>query len=113
MNYLDCTSTEPHADIESRILVADSRRSADTDLEILGSQLTAEKLADLAVIPAIFVVQTIVSYSCVFVVSQCLRLKKRTSNFVAAMAVSAKDDLDEASFSVERSVDNPDCCRSS
>ncbi|PYH75500.1 auxin efflux transporter family protein [Aspergillus uvarum CBS 121591] len=53
----------------------------------LGSQLTAEKLTDLAIIPAIFVVQTIVSYSCAFVVSRCLRLKKRPSNFVAAMAV--------------------------
>ncbi|RAL16882.1 Auxin Efflux Carrier superfamily [Aspergillus homomorphus CBS 101889] len=53
----------------------------------LGSQLTAEKLTDLAIIPAIFVVQTIVSYSCAFVVSRCLRLKKRQSNFVAAMAV--------------------------
>ncbi|PYH45741.1 Auxin Efflux Carrier superfamily [Aspergillus saccharolyticus JOP 1030-1] len=53
----------------------------------LGSQLTAEKLTDLAIIPAIFIVQTFVSYSCAFVVSRCLRLKKRPSNFVAAMAV--------------------------
>ncbi|GKZ16889.1 hypothetical protein AbraIFM66951_006383 [Aspergillus brasiliensis] len=53
----------------------------------LGSQLTAEKLTDLAIIPAIFVIQTFVSYSCAFVVSRCLRLKKRPSNFVAAMAV--------------------------
>ncbi|KAI3064294.1 hypothetical protein CBS147343_8041 [Aspergillus niger] len=53
----------------------------------LGSQLTAEKLTDLAIIPAIFVIQTLVSYSCAFVVSRCLRLKKRPSNFVAAMAV--------------------------
>ncbi|GLB08734.1 hypothetical protein AtubIFM57258_004639 [Aspergillus tubingensis] len=53
----------------------------------LGSQLTAEKLTDLAIIPAIFVIQTLVSYSCAFIVSRCLRLKKRPSNFVAAMAV--------------------------
>ncbi|PYH92532.1 auxin efflux carrier superfamily [Aspergillus ellipticus CBS 707.79] len=53
----------------------------------LGSQLTAEKLTDLAIIPAIFVVQTLVSYSCAFVVSRCLRLKKRPANFIAAMAV--------------------------
>ncbi|KAL4736438.1 auxin efflux carrier [Aspergillus similis] len=53
----------------------------------LGSQLTAEKLTDLAIIPLIFIVQTAVSYSCAFVVSRCFRLRKRPSNFVAAMAV--------------------------
>lgn len=35
----------------------------------------------------IFVVQTGVSYLCAVVVARCLRLKKRQSNFVAAMAV--------------------------
>ncbi|KAJ5089264.1 hypothetical protein N7532_007948 [Penicillium argentinense] len=53
----------------------------------LGSQLTAEKLTDLAIIPVIFVVQTLVSYSCAWVVNRCFRFKKRKSNFVAAMAV--------------------------
>lgn len=53
----------------------------------LGSQLTAEKLTDLAIIPVIFVVQTCVSYFCAFVVTRCFRFKKRKSNFVAAMAV--------------------------
>lgn len=53
----------------------------------LGSQLTAEKLTDLAIIPVIFIVQTCVSYFCAFVVSRCCRFKKRQSNFVAAMAV--------------------------
>ncbi|KAL5338528.1 auxin efflux carrier [Aspergillus crustosus] len=53
----------------------------------LGSQLTAEKLTDLAIIPLIFIVQTAVSYFCAFVVSRCFRFKKRPSNFVAAMAV--------------------------
>ncbi|KAL3448649.1 auxin efflux carrier [Aspergillus insuetus] len=53
----------------------------------LGSQLTAEKLTDLAIIPAIFIVQTAVSYFCAFVVSRCFRFKKRPANFVAAMAV--------------------------
>ncbi|KAJ5578573.1 uncharacterized protein N7459_007537 [Penicillium hispanicum] len=53
----------------------------------LGSQLTAEKLTDLAIIPVIFIVQTCVSYFCGFVVSRCFRFKKRQSNFVAAMAV--------------------------
>ena len=54
----------------------------------LASQLTAEKLTDLAIIPVIFVLQTCVSYLCSAVVSRCFRFKKRQSNFVAAMAVS-------------------------
>ncbi|KAL1856194.1 hypothetical protein Plec18170_004063 [Paecilomyces lecythidis] len=53
----------------------------------LGSQLTAEKLTDLAIIPFIFIIQTFVSYGCSAVVSRCFRFKKRQSNFVAAMAV--------------------------
>ncbi|KAL4809275.1 auxin efflux carrier [Aspergillus unguis] len=53
----------------------------------LASQLTAEKLTDLAIIPLIFIVQTVVSYLCAFVVSRCFRFNKRASNFVAAMAV--------------------------
>ncbi|CAG8924222.1 unnamed protein product [Penicillium salamii] len=53
----------------------------------LGSQLTAEKLTDLAIIPVIFIVQTFVSYFCSFLVTKCCRFKKRQSNFVAAMAV--------------------------
>ncbi|OJJ45720.1 hypothetical protein ASPZODRAFT_143607 [Penicilliopsis zonata CBS 506.65] len=53
----------------------------------LGSQLTAEKLTDLAIIPVIFVIQTCVSYGCAFVVARICRFKKRQSNFVAAMAV--------------------------
>ncbi|KAJ5673458.1 hypothetical protein N7507_002585 [Penicillium longicatenatum] len=53
----------------------------------LGSQLTAEKITDLAIIPVIFIVQTAVSYFCAFVVTRCCRFKKRQSNFVTAMAV--------------------------
>ncbi|KAL1998281.1 hypothetical protein VTN02DRAFT_6484 [Thermoascus thermophilus] len=53
----------------------------------LASQLTAEKLTDLAIIPFIFIVQTFVSYMCSGFVSRCFRFKKRQSNFVAAMAV--------------------------
>ncbi|KAJ5642125.1 hypothetical protein N7490_006125 [Penicillium lividum] len=53
----------------------------------LGSQLTAEKITDLAIIPVIFIVQTAVSYFCAFVVTRCCGFKKRQSNFVTAMAV--------------------------
>ncbi|KAF9885932.1 hypothetical protein FE257_012222 [Aspergillus nanangensis] len=53
----------------------------------LGSQLTAEKLTDLAIIPLIFIVQTFVSYMCAFIISRCFQLKKRAANFVTAMAV--------------------------
>ncbi|KAH8434249.1 Auxin Efflux Carrier superfamily [Aspergillus melleus] len=53
----------------------------------LGSQLTADKLTDLAIIPVIFVVQTLISYLCAFVVGRCFRFKKRAANFLTAMAV--------------------------
>ena len=53
----------------------------------LASQLTAEKLADLAVIPVIFVVQTLISYIAALLVSRICRFNKRASNFVVAMAV--------------------------
>lgn len=49
--------------------------------------MTADKLTDLAIIPLIFVVQTLVSYLCSFAVARCLRFKKRAANFVTAMAV--------------------------
>ena len=53
----------------------------------LAKQLTAEKLADLAVIPVIFIVQTLVSYLCAILVSKVFRFHKRAQNFVIAMAV--------------------------
>ncbi|CAI7606915.1 unnamed protein product [Penicillium glandicola] len=77
-------------DAEAQKLVANLNVTLFTPCLIftkLGSQLTAEKLTDLAIIPAIFIVQTLVSYFCSFVVAKCCRFKKRQSNFVAAMAV--------------------------
>ncbi|KAK5938502.1 hypothetical protein PMZ80_009473 [Knufia obscura] len=53
----------------------------------LASQLTADKLADLAIIPLIFVVQTLISFGTSFIISKLMRLKKRHTNFVIAMAV--------------------------
>jgi hypothetical protein len=53
----------------------------------LASQLTAEKFTDLAIIPAIFIVMTIVSYLCSYIISRLFRFKKRQANFVTAMAV--------------------------
>ncbi|KAI9848802.1 MAG: hypothetical protein M1838_000355 [Thelocarpon superellum] len=53
----------------------------------LASQLTPGKLAELAVIPAIFVVQTLVSYLCSVLVSRMFGFKKRPQNFVIAMGV--------------------------
>jgi len=53
----------------------------------LASQLTADKLGDLAIIPVIFVAQTLVSWLCSFVVSKLFRFNKQRSNFVIAMAV--------------------------
>lgn len=53
----------------------------------LASQLTAEKLADLAIIPVIFIVQTIISFGSSWLISKLMRFKKRQANFVIAMAV--------------------------
>lgn len=53
----------------------------------LASQLTAEKLADLAIIPVIFVVQTIISFGSSWIISKLMGFKKRQANFVIAMAV--------------------------
>ncbi|KAI4150012.1 MAG: hypothetical protein L6R39_002373, partial [Caloplaca ligustica] len=53
----------------------------------LASQLTADKLGELAVIPVIFAVQTLVSFLCATTVSRLFRFKKRPRNFVIAMGV--------------------------
>lgn len=54
----------------------------------LASQLTADKLVELAVIPVIFVVQTTVSYLVSVIVSKGFGFSKRPANFVTAMGVS-------------------------
>lgn len=53
----------------------------------LASQLTAEKLQDLAIIPLIFIVQTAISYLCALGISTILGFKKRQKSFVIAMGV--------------------------
>lgn len=53
----------------------------------LASQLNAEKLTDLAIIPAIFLVQTLISWVVAILVAQVFRFNKRASNFVTAMGV--------------------------
>ena len=53
----------------------------------LAAQLTPDKLGELAVIPIIFAVQTLVSYLCSIGVSKLLGFKKRPRNFVVAMGV--------------------------
>ncbi|KAL7962631.1 auxin efflux carrier [Trichoderma compactum] len=53
----------------------------------LASQLNAEKLSDLAIIPAIFIVQTLVSWVVSILVAKGFRFNKRASNFVTAMGV--------------------------
>ena len=54
----------------------------------LASQLTADKLVELAIIPFIFITQTFVSWACAWVCSKAFGFGKRPSNFVTAMAVS-------------------------
>ncbi|KAI2472228.1 auxin efflux carrier [Annulohypoxylon bovei var. microspora] len=53
----------------------------------LASQLNADKLIDLAVIPFIFIIQTAVSYMVSVGVSKAFRFGKRPANFVTAMGV--------------------------
>ncbi|KAL1296762.1 hypothetical protein AAFC00_000227 [Neodothiora populina] len=53
----------------------------------LASQLNADKLADLAVIPFIFIVQTLISWLCARLVSKSFGFGKRQTNFVIAMGV--------------------------
>ncbi|KAI2604875.1 auxin efflux carrier [Hypoxylon fragiforme] len=53
----------------------------------LASQLNADKLVDLAVIPVIFIIQTLVSYVVSVGVSKAFRFAKRPANFVTAMGV--------------------------
>ncbi|KAJ9155299.1 Auxin efflux carrier [Pleurostoma richardsiae] len=53
----------------------------------LASQLNADKLVELGVIPIIFVIQTLVSYVVATGVSRLFRFNKRASNFVTAMGV--------------------------
>lgn len=53
----------------------------------LASQLSADKLVELGVIPFIFVVQLIVSYLAALAVSRLYGFTKRGRNFVVAMAV--------------------------
>ena len=60
----------------------------------LASQLTSRKLAELAVIPVIFVVQTLVSYLASLALTYAFGLKeKRPRNFVVAMSVSEVEPL--------------------
>ncbi|KAG9952681.1 auxin efflux carrier, partial [Aureobasidium melanogenum] len=53
----------------------------------LASQLNADKLVDLAVIPVIFCVQTLVSWICARLMSKAFGFGKRQTNFVIAMGV--------------------------
>ncbi|KAI5808601.1 auxin efflux carrier [Peziza echinospora] len=53
----------------------------------LASQLTLSKIAELAVIPVIFVVMTFTSYFCALAMCRILKLGKRARNFVIAMGV--------------------------
>ncbi|ROW13686.1 hypothetical protein VPNG_04570 [Cytospora leucostoma] len=53
----------------------------------LAAQLNADKLVELAVIPVIFIIQTLVSYLVAQGVSKLFGFHKRASNFVTAMGV--------------------------
>lgn len=68
----------------------------------LASQLTADTIGELALIPVIFLVQTLVSYLCSIGVSRLFRFKKRPRNFVIAMGVSF--EFASSSFDLAKAV---------
>ncbi|KAF2816460.1 kinase-like protein [Mytilinidion resinicola] len=77
-------------DLESQKFLANLNTMLFTPCLIftkLASQLTAEKLVELGVIPFIFVVQCLVSYLSSFAISRLFGFKLRGRNFVTAMAV--------------------------
>jgi predicted permease len=53
----------------------------------LASQLNADKLVELGIIPIIFVIQTLVSYVVSRIIARCFGFGSRASNFVTAMGV--------------------------
>ncbi len=55
----------------------------------LASQLKADTIRELALIPIIFLLQTCVAYLCSIAVSKLFRFQKRPRNFVIAMGVSS------------------------
>ncbi|CAN8100447.1 unnamed protein product [Discula destructiva] len=79
-----------HFDVEKQKFLANLNVMLFTPCLIftkLAAQLNADKLADLAVIPVIFVIQTLVSYGVSQVVARLFGFNKRASNFVTAMGV--------------------------
>ncbi|RPB06197.1 auxin efflux carrier [Choiromyces venosus 120613-1] len=77
-------------DVEMQKFVANLNVSLFTPCLIftkLASQLTLSKIAELAVIPVIFVCMTLISYCCAVAVSKLCGFKKRARNFVIAMGV--------------------------
>lgn len=57
----------------------------------LASQLTLSKIAELGIIPVIFVFMTAVSYACAWGLSRTFGFKKRAKNFVTAMVSTATE----------------------
>lgn len=53
----------------------------------LASKLTLDKMAELIIIPLIFIAQTLISFACAWLVSRLFGFKKRPRNFVIAMGV--------------------------
>ncbi|KAI5306800.1 hypothetical protein KEM56_007057, partial [Ascosphaera pollenicola] len=53
----------------------------------LASQLNAENISELAIIPVIFILMTAVSWACGKLISKIFRFRKRQANFVTAMSV--------------------------
>ncbi|KAL2183054.1 auxin efflux carrier [Thermothelomyces heterothallicus CBS 203.75] len=79
-----------HFDVEKQKFLANLNVMLFTPCLIftkLASQLNADKLIELGVIPIIFVIQTFVSYIVSRIVAKCFGFNRRASNFVTAMGV--------------------------
>ena len=78
--FTPCLSTLPPS-------IGGAHANLDEVFTKLASQLSADKLGELMVIPIIFATQTLVSYLCAISVSKLFGFKKRPRNFVIAMGV--------------------------
>lgn len=78
----------PHASVRFSPLLRSLGLIDNLVFTKLASQLTTDKLVDLAIIPAIFIVQTLISYICSIAVAKVFGFSKRPRNFVIAMGAS-------------------------
>jgi len=88
MLFTPCLSRSPVDPPGAPVLCTDELASAV--FTKLASQLNADKLVELGIIPVIFLIQTLVSYLVAVGVSKAFGFHKRATNFVTAMGVGTR-----------------------